>query len=66
MNLHRFSRSEFRCILQDAFLVVLFGSSGIAVGANQGLPHQDSTNEFPLFFGRINHETTLAHGFLML
>ena len=47
-------------------LVADFGSSGLPVGANQDLAHQDSTNEFSLFFGRISHEATSADGFLML
>jgi hypothetical protein len=42
------------------------GSSGLAVGANQGLPHQDSTNEFSPFFDHVGQESLFAHGFLML
>ena len=47
-------------IPQTAFM----SHSGLAVGVNQGLPHQDSTNEFSLFFGRISHVSLVAHGFV--
>jgi hypothetical protein len=41
------------------------GSSGFAVGANHGLSHQDSTNEFSLFFDHVSHKSLFIHRFVM-
>lgn len=42
-----------------------FGSSGFAVGANQGLPHQEDRDEFSPFFSHVSHEALFLHSFVM-
>jgi len=40
------------------------GSSGVAVGVNQGLPHQEDLDEFSPFFGHVGHVSLFLHGFV--
>jgi hypothetical protein len=56
-------------IMTSAFIptnIIKSGSPGVAVGANQGLPHQKGLEEFSPFFGHIGHESLFTHGFVML
>ena len=53
-------RSTFRYVAQghddtELLAQIREGSSGLAVGVNQTLPYQESTNEFSPFFDRVGH-----------
>jgi len=40
------------------------GSSGLAVGTNLGLPHQENLEEFFPFFGQTHRSWLSVHGFV--